>query len=87
MKKLMRLTENDLHRIVNESVSRMLNEDSMPSDEEGIGKSFEKQDYLLTSKVAKILKQIYNVGMELGNEYIMDLCIEAQRELLREKGF
>ena len=33
-KKLIRLTENDLHKIVNNSIRRILDENTMPTDEE-----------------------------------------------------
>jgi hypothetical protein len=42
---------------------------------------------LLNSEVNQIIKKIYNAGLELKSEYIMDLCIEAQTALLKEKGF
>lgn len=87
MRQRIRLTEGDLHKIIKESVKNILKEGEMPSDEEGIRRSFDKQDYIFNSKVCGILKKIYNAGMELKCEYIMDLCIEAQTELLKEKGF
>lgn len=86
-KKPIRLEENYIRNIVKESVKKVLNELELPTDEEGLRKSFDKQDYLFNSKVVKILKHIYKAGMDLRSEYIMDLCIEAQTELLREKGF
>ena len=86
-KRAVKVNESQLFDIIKESVKKILKEGEMPSDEEGIRRSFDKQNYIFNSKVCKTLKKIYNAGMELKCEYIMDLCIEAQTELLKEKGF
>ena len=87
MKRIVRLTEGDLHRIVNKHVNNILKEAMVPDDAAGMQKSFDKQDYLLNSEVNQILRKIYNAALDLKSEYLMDLCMEAQTALLKEKGF
>ena len=87
MKKVVRLTENDLNRIVKKNVNNILRKAIMPNDEKKKKKGIDKQNYLLNSEVNQILRKIYNAALDLKSEYLMDLCIEAQTALLKEKGF
>jgi len=87
MKKVVRLTESDLNRIIKKNVNNILREAIAPDYEEKVKKGIEKQDYLYNSEVNQILRKIYNAALDLKSEYLMDLCLKAQTALLKEKGF
>lgn len=78
MKKVIRLTESDLHRIVNESVKRILKESEwdtyLQQDDDDEPTTFEYDDMTLDERIAsEIIDDIRNGGYDIRGKSLYDL--------------
>ena len=77
MKKVIRLTESDLHRIVNESVKRILKEsewDTYLQQDDDEPTTFEYDDMTLDERIAsEIIDDIRNGGYDIRGKSLYDL--------------
>ena len=77
MKKVIRLTESDLHRIVNESVQRILKEsewDTYLQQDDDEPTTFEYDDMTLDERIAsEIIDDIRNGSYDIRGKSLYDL--------------
>ena len=84
MKKVIRLTENDLHRVVKESVKRVLKEFGPPK---GMGKNISPQKEKESKYDINVLfdKMVdYIIDNDIAEEFLLDYVIEYLEDTYRE---